>query len=148
MRPNLSAHTTIAERDPTRAARLLGTHQTLAVRPSVSITPEQLASVPDARPSSRAKVMVDRPPATDRHPVRSNAVCVQRNPTMWVPIDRNARVRLLVAAKAIEKQSKAKGRADGAVGRSGLVVLQALLWYASLGSTGRCDPSLETIAAK
>ena len=145
MRAHLSERMTIADRDPERAARLIGARLSDA-RPSITISQAQLDAIPNAR--AHGTRIDERPLASDRHPVRSNAVCVHRFPTMWVPLDRNARARLVFAAKAIEKKTKAKGRADGAIGRSGLVVLQVLLWYASLGSTGRCDPSLLSIADK
>ena len=145
MRDTLSECQTIADRDPERAARLIGTRAS-TTRPSIEISQSQLDVIPDAR--RRGLRIDERPPARDRHPVRSNAVCVHRNPTMWVPLDRNARARLIFAALAIETKTKAKGRTDGAIGRSGLVILQVLLSYASLSASGRCDPALTTIADK
>ncbi len=143
----LGNRTTIADTDPARAARLQGSLRLgQPQRPPITISEADLARIPGACRCKKSKD--ERPPAPDRHPVRSNAVCVTKNPTMWVPVDRNARARLFATAKALEKKTKAKGRTDGAVGRSGLVVLQVLLTFASYSGTGRCDPSLETIAER
>ena len=141
----LAERSSIAATDPARAARLIASlRKSSSPHPFTPIHPDPQ---PDrAGPDKTARD--ERPPPSDRHPVRSNAVCVDRNPTIWLPIDRNERARVIFTATAVEKKTKPKGRADGAVGRSGLVILAVLLQFASYSASGRCDPSLETIAAR
>lgn len=116
--------------------------------PPIDITRAQPHAIPDTVPRARRTSHDDRPAATHRHPVRANAVCITANPTLWISLDRNQRASLLFIAEQIERKTKSKGRTDGAVGRSGLVILRVLLWYAGLSKSGRCDPALTTIASK
>jgi hypothetical protein len=61
------------------------------------------------------------------------------------PIDRNQRTRVIVAAEALERRTKAKGRKSGVLGQSGLRVLRCLLFDFCAIPTGRCCPSYEAI---
>jgi len=63
----------------------------------------------------------------------------------FTPIDRNQRVRILLRAEAIERQTKAKGRQAGALAQSGLRVLRCLLFQFANCATGRCDPGYRAI---
>lgn len=64
-----------------------------------------------------------------------------------MPIDRNAKARLLVKAKALEARTRQSGRQNGSVSRIGLIVLTCLL-YEFHGRAGRCFPSYDTIMRK
>ena len=64
------------------------------------------------------------------------------------PIDRNQRVRITVAAEALERRTKAKGRKSGVLKQSGLRVLRCLLFDFCSVPTGRCCPSYEAIREK
>jgi hypothetical protein len=61
------------------------------------------------------------------------------------PIDRNLRTRVIIAAEALERRTKAKGQKSGVLGQSGLRVLRSLLFDFCAIPTGRCCPSYEAI---
>ena len=61
------------------------------------------------------------------------------------PVDRNQRVRVIIAAEALERRTKGKGCKSGVLGHSGLRVLRSLLFDFCAIPTGRCCPSYETI---
>jgi len=83
-------------------------------------------------------------PGRSLHPQTSQRW--RRNARFWrdvdiaMPLDRNARVRLLRQAEALEARTRAKGRQNGSVSRIGLIVLKCLMWR-FLGRSGRCFPS-------
>lgn len=62
-------------------------------------------------------------------------------------LDRNAKVRLLVAVEIMERTTKAKGRRNGWVSVPGLTILRTLLLRFHNASTGLCCPSLDTLQA-
>jgi hypothetical protein len=61
------------------------------------------------------------------------------------PIDRNQRVRVIVAAEALERRTKGKGCKSGVLGQSALRVLRSLLFDFCAIPTGRCCPSYKAI---
>src|ERR1700730_9777341 len=61
------------------------------------------------------------------------------------PIDRNQRVRVIVAAEALERRTKGKGCKSGVLGQAGLRVLRSLLFDFCAIPTGRRCPSYEAI---
>ncbi len=61
-------------------------------------------------------------------------------------MDRNARARLIYFAEALDRRTHEPGRHGGDLKRTGLAVLKALLFIFANAVTGRCDPSLETLA--
>jgi DNA-binding Lrp family transcriptional regulator len=61
------------------------------------------------------------------------------------PLDRNAKARIMVFARALSRRTQA-GRAYGALSAKALAVLQALLWGFHNGQSGKCFPSYEKIA--
>jgi hypothetical protein len=61
------------------------------------------------------------------------------------PIDRNQRVRVIVAAEGLERRTKGKGCKSGVLGQSALRVLRSLLFDFCAIPTGRCCPSYEAI---
>ena len=60
-------------------------------------------------------------------------------------LDRNARARLIYLAEALDRRTHEPGRHGGVLRRTGLAVLKALV-FGFLGRSGRCDPSLESLA--
>lgn len=64
-----------------------------------------------------------------------------------VPLDRNAKVRVMVRARALMRRTE-QGRAYGAITAKALQVLEALLWGFHNAATGVCFPSYETIAER
>ena len=67
---------------------------------------------------------------------------------VFKPIDRNQRVKIIYAAEALERRTKAKGCKSGVLGQSGLRVLRSLLFDFCAIPTGRCCPSYEAIRAR
>lgn len=65
-----------------------------------------------------------------------------------VSLDRNAKVRVIHAAKAYNSLHRRKGQGIGPITRASLDVLSALLWGFLNSRDGACFPSYETIAAK
>lgn len=64
------------------------------------------------------------------------------------PMDRNAKARIMVFAKAWTARHKLPGQHRGPITRAFMEVLETLLWAFHNAHTGRCFPSYETIAAK
>ena len=64
------------------------------------------------------------------------------------PPSRKEAQRLYFRLEGYERQSRAHGRQDGAVGRNGLAIARALLFGFLNYRTGQLDPSYETIARK
>ena len=66
-------------------------------------------------------------------------------PGRAVPLDRNAKVRIMHWARCLSRRIE-KGRAYGAVTAKALAVLEALLWGFHNAKSGLCFPSYEKIA--
>jgi Helix-turn-helix domain len=69
-------------------------------------------------------------------------------PGRAVPLDRNAKARILVYARAWGARHRRPGQHKGPITRAFLEVLEALLWGFHNSRTGSCFPSYETIAAR
>jgi hypothetical protein len=69
-------------------------------------------------------------------------------PGRAVPLDRNAKVRIVAYARAWSAHNRRPGQHKGPITRAFLDVLQALLWQFHNAGTGRCFPSYERIAEK
>ena len=69
-------------------------------------------------------------------------------PGRAVPLDRNAKARILAYAKAWGARHRQPGQHRGPITRAFLEVLEALLWGFHNARTGCCFPSYEAIAAK
>ena len=69
-------------------------------------------------------------------------------PGRAVPLDRNAKARIVAYARAWDRRHRQPGQRGGALGRAALDVLGALLWVFHNARSGCCFPSYETIAAK
>jgi Helix-turn-helix domain len=64
-----------------------------------------------------------------------------------VPLDRNAKARIMVYVRAYNARMKERGQHTGPVTRAFMDVLRALLYSFHNGGDGRCFPSYERIAA-
>ncbi len=69
-------------------------------------------------------------------------------PGRAVPLDRNAKARILAYAKAWSGRHRQPGQHKGPITRAFLEVLEALLWGFHNTRSGCCFPSYETIAAR
>jgi hypothetical protein len=69
-------------------------------------------------------------------------------PAGGIPLDRNAKVRITVYAKAWNARHRQPGQHRGPLTRAFLEVLQAMLWGFHNSKTGLCFPSYEAIAEK
>ena len=65
-----------------------------------------------------------------------------------VPLDREAKVRVMAYAKAWNARHRQPGQHRGPLTRATTEVLEALLWGFHNAHTGACFPSYEAIAAK
>jgi hypothetical protein len=65
-----------------------------------------------------------------------------------VPLDRNAKARIMVYARAWSARHRRPGQHRGPLTRATLEVLHALLWGFHNSRDGRCFPSYETIAQR
>jgi len=65
-----------------------------------------------------------------------------------VPLDRNAKARIMAYARAWTARHKRPGQHRGPITRAFLDVLQALLWGFHNSRSGCCFPGYEAIAAK
>jgi hypothetical protein len=65
-----------------------------------------------------------------------------------IPLDRNAKARIIAYAKGYNARMKQPGQHRGPITRAFMEVLEALLWGFHNSKDGRCFPSYESIAAK
>src|SRR3954451_753256 len=66
----------------------------------------------------------------------------------FVPLPKKKAVQIFHKARAFERQTRQKGKQDGALGRNGLLVFHTLIFDILDYATGRLDPAIETIARK
>src|SRR5215212_4044577 len=66
----------------------------------------------------------------------------------FMPLPKKKAVKIFHKARAFERQTRQKGKQDGALGRNGLLVLHTLIFDFLNYATGRLDPAIETIAKK
>jgi helix-turn-helix protein len=69
-------------------------------------------------------------------------------PAPGVPLDRNAKARIIVFVKAYNARMKQEGQHTGPITRAFMDVLRALLYAFHNSKDGRCFPSYERIAAR
>ena len=69
-------------------------------------------------------------------------------PGRAVPLDRNAKARIMAYARAWTARNRQPGQHKGPITRAFLEVLEALLWGFHNSRTGICFPSYERIAEK
>ena len=77
------------------------------------------------------------------HPVWSGSTT---KPVQFTPLPKKAAMRLWQHAREFDRQTKEKGCHGGAVGHTGLQVLQVLIFDFLNFATGRLDPSQAAIA--
>src|SRR3954449_11239669 len=66
----------------------------------------------------------------------------------FMPLKQKKAVKIFHKARAFERQTRPKGKQDGALGRNGLLVLHALIFDFLNFATGRLDPAIASIAKK
>jgi hypothetical protein len=69
-------------------------------------------------------------------------------PGRAVPLDRNAKARIMAYARAWSRRNRRPGQHRGPITRAFLDVLQALLWGFHNSRSGCCFPGYEAIAGK
>jgi hypothetical protein len=69
-------------------------------------------------------------------------------PGRAVPLDRNAKARIVAYARAWSARQRRPGQHRGPITRAFLDVLEALLWGFHNSRSGRCFPGYEAIAGK
>jgi hypothetical protein len=69
-----------------------------------------------------------------------------RKPVQYMPMARRQAVKIWHDARRYERQTRQKGKQDGAIGRNGLAVLYAFLFDFLNHRTGQLDPTRATIA--
>ena len=91
----------------------------------------------------------DRPPNAPTARSKSRrGICPREKvfgPDRLVPVDRNAKVRVMMVARALMRHQE-KGKAYGKISAKALAVLSALLWRFHNAATAKCSPSYEAIA--
>jgi DNA-binding transcriptional ArsR family regulator len=68
-------------------------------------------------------------------------------PVKFRPLDRNQRARLIFLAERLDANTRQPKQHGGCLKRTGLQVLRVLLFHFHNVANGRCDPSLDSIAA-
>jgi len=66
----------------------------------------------------------------------------------FVPLPKKQATRLFHKARRFERQTRQRGKQDGALGRNGILVLHALIFDFLNYATGKLDPAIESIARK
>ena len=81
------------------------------------------------------------------HPYRKHSVFILDETPYLSRVDRNLAAKIMRAAEIFERQTKLKGRARGALGYTGLVILRVLLYrYSRPGRiTSPCYATLERV---
>jgi hypothetical protein len=69
-----------------------------------------------------------------------------RKDVRFQPLPKRQAVKLYHHARRLERQTRARNRQDGAIGRNGLLALHALLFDFMHYASGRLDPSIKAIA--
>lgn len=69
-------------------------------------------------------------------------------PAEGIPLDRNAKARIMVYAEGYNARHRRPRQHRGPITRAFMEVLQALLWGFHNSRDGRCFPSLKAIAAR
>ena len=69
-------------------------------------------------------------------------------PARGIPLDRNAKIRIMVYARAWSTKHRQPGQHRGPLTRAFMEVLETLLWGFHNSRSGQCFPSYEAIAAR
>jgi hypothetical protein len=70
-----------------------------------------------------------------------------RSPVGFTPITKREAVKRWHDARLLEQQTRRPRHQDGAIGRSGLLTLHAILFDLTDRASGRCEPTRARIAA-
>jgi Helix-turn-helix domain len=65
-----------------------------------------------------------------------------------IPLDRNAKVRIMVYARGYNARYRQRGQHHGPITRAFMEVLETLLWGFHNAKDGRCFPSYESLAKR
>ena len=87
--------------------------------------------------------LIPQPPAP--WPVWRGSIA---GPVRFAPLSRKAAAKLWHRARRWDRETRTKGRHGGAIGRTALAALYALLFDFLNHRSGRLDPSLDAIARK
>ena len=90
----------------------------------------------------------NRPQTSANAWLRPRREKVFRNHEKRVPLDREAKVRITHLARSLKRRTEPGKHYGVLTGKCVDDVLHALLWLIHDGSSGQCNPSLETIADK
>jgi DNA-binding transcriptional ArsR family regulator len=131
-----------------RAAETCGIDSAALIRGFLQAPPLASGSAGDLSTMQTVSQVLRRERTRPRHRVRHRhkAIFVRDPLAHSTPLDRNARQRLIFLAKRLERRTKGKGRANGALGGISLTLLEALFSYANR-RTGLCFPSYLTLQA-
>jgi hypothetical protein len=121
--------------------RTTTTKSAVEARLRAEVSDAAFDAIPDARPKG-GKVAGAPRSCARRPPRHREKVFGYGRP---VPLDREAKNRIMVRAKALMKPVE-KGKHWGAITAKALEVLKALLWTFHNVVTGKCFPSYEKIA--
>jgi DNA-binding MarR family transcriptional regulator len=83
----------------------------------------------------------------DARPTRRQRRSSTLEPVKFRPLDRNQRARLIFLAERLDANTRKPRQHGGCLKRTGLQVLRVLLFHFHNVANGRCDPSLDTLAA-
>jgi len=83
---------------------------------------------------------------TDFRPNRKQRRGSTLDPVKFRPLTREQRARLIFLAERMDANTREPGKHGGCLKRTGLQVLRILLFHFHNVASGRCDPSLDTIA--
>ena len=127
------------------AGRLRKGHHGAHANDAAQAAAETLAAAPRPGPSRPGRNGQPRPQRANAPTARSKS---QRGigprekvfgPGRLVPLDRNAKVRVMMVARALMRHQE-KGKAYGKISAKALAVLTALLWRFHNAATGKCFP--------
>jgi DNA-binding MarR family transcriptional regulator len=83
---------------------------------------------------------------TDFRPNRRQRRASTLDPVKFRSLTREQRARLIFLAERMDANTREPGKHGGCLKRTGLQVLRILLFHFHNVASGRCDPSLDTIA--
>src|SRR4051812_19348664 len=113
--------------------------------PKVSHFRAGCAATPEAPLLSISAVLPGFPQTRAPWPVWRNSVA---GPVRFAAISRKQAAKLWHEARRWDRETRRPGRHGGIIGRTALAVFYAITFDFQNYRTGRCDPSLDTIATK
>ena len=138
------ALSTIAQRDPARAARLLGSLRNASV-PLVAPSNAPVERTPRASRLEQSEPVIDRSAPAPSRQYRRGSIFHMPGAIKWHPLDRNQRAKVWTIAQSMERLTKQKGKRNGCISGIGLRVLNCLLYRFQNSNSGRCDPSYDAL---